>query len=590
MQRLRVEIRRHDHLYFKKATPEISDLEYDLLYHRLLNLERLYPQEVSSDSPTHQVGEANIHASKAVQHLTPMRSLDNTYSESEILKFVTRLQKLLHGVSCSFILEPKIDGVAISLLYEKGNLVCALTRGDGMTGEEVTHNIRTIRKIPHRLLTNCPDIIEIRGEVFLPRRVFSALNTKRMKNGESPFANPRNAAAGSLKQLNAKIVSSRRLDAVFYGFGTWHNREQRKPETDKEFLELLKIWQFSIPTHIWEINSPNELLSAIHALEKSRYNFPFEIDGAVIKVNNLKQRDELGFTTKAPRWAIAFKYASERSDSVIKRIIVQVGRTGILTPVAELEPVSIGGSIVSRATLHNEEEIKRNDIREGDHVVIEKAGHIIPAIVEVRKYLRNGQEKQFHMIECPVCLGELQQLAGQVAIRCINPQCPAQLQRRLEHFASRGAMDIKGLGKMLIAQLIECDLVRKISDIYALKKADLLKLDGMGETKANTLLHSIFASKSRPLWKLIFSLSILNVGPVCARMLAARYGSIASLMETKNLQNMENIGVAVSDSIRRFFSNQASLNLLYELEKYGVQTIDTTLIQHRRLLTAHRYN
>jgi DNA ligase (NAD+) len=571
IQRLRSKVRYHNHLYFGKAAPEISDREYDILYRQLCNLEALYPQEIPQDSPTQSLGGDDAPALQA-RHLTPMQSLDNTYSEAEILEFVKRTQKLLSGAPLSFVLEPKIDGVAISLLYRSGHLVHALTRGDGITGEDVTQNALTIRKIPRRLPSFCPEVVEIRGEVFLPRKVFSELNARRVKRGKPLFANPRNAAAGSLKQLDTKVAAARKLDAIFYGFGIWKDENNCQPETDKEFLEFLKIWNFSLPPYIWEVKSPAEIFSAIHELEKLRHSLSFEIDGAVIKVNDFRQRDKLGSTTRTPRWAIAFKYESERAESLLKKISVQVGRTGVLTPVAELEPVSIGGCMVSRATLHNEGVIKRKDIREGDYVVIEKAGSIIPAIVGARKDLRSGQEQPFHMTKrCPACLGGLCQPPGQVLVRCINPQCPAQLQRRLEHFASRGAMDIGGLGKILITKMVKSGLTRKISDIYALKKSDLLLL-GIGEKRAETLLCSILESKMRPLWRLIFALGILNVGITCARALAFRYGSVARLREAKDLESVEDIGTVVASSIRQFFSDAESLCLLYELEKHGVQT------------------
>jgi len=579
---LRSKVRYHNYLYFGKAAPEISDREYDALYHQLCKLEALYPQEIPQDSPTQRLGGDENTSALQAKHLTPMQSLDNTYSEPEILEFIKRSKKLLSGASLSFILEPKIDGVAISLLYRSGRLVRALTRGDGMVGEEVTRNVLTIRKIPRQLPFFCPETVEIRGEVFLPRRIFLDLNTKRAKRGESPFANPRNAAAGSLKQLDVKVAAARKLDAIFYGFGMWKDENNCQPKTDKEFLELLRIWKFSLPPYILEAKHPAEIFSAIHELEKLRHGFSFEIDGAVIKVNDFRQRERLGSTTKAPRWAIAFKYESDRAESLLKKISVQVGRTGVLTPVAELEPVSIGGSVVSRATLHNEGIIRRKDIREGDYVVIEKAGSVIPAIVGIRKDLRNGQEKPFHMTrKCPACQGELHQIPGQVLVHCVNPQCPAQPQRRIEHFTSRGAMDIRGLGKILIAKMVKSGLIQKISDIYALEESDLLLLEGMGERRVEALLCSILESRARPLWRLIFALGISNVGAACARALALRYGSIARLREAQDLESVEDIGTVVASSIRQFFSNAESLRLLHELEKHGVQTAESCNLAQR---------
>jgi DNA ligase (NAD+) len=446
----------------------------------------------------------------------------------------------------------------------------------------VTQNILTIRKVPRILRSLHPEVAEIRGEVFLSREAFAVLNTKKEEKGELPFANPRNAAAGSLKQLDAQVVATRGLDVIFYGFGVWKGRPQF--QTHLEFLAFLETAGFPTPPRVWKTSSAEpskEILSAIHELEGLRHSFPFETDGAVIKANILAHREIAGSTAKAPRWAIAFKYEPEHAETLLHKITVQVGRTGVITPVAELEPILVSGSLVSRATLHNEEEIVRKDIREGDRVVVEKAGEVIPAVVGVRKDLRKGQQP-FRMPEkCPSCNQKLHRTPGQVAIRCINPQCPAQIQRRLEHFASRGAMDIDGLGEAMVAQLLESGLVKKIPDIYALKKEDLLQLERMGEKSASNLLSAIHKSKGRPLWRLIFGLGILNIGISSARVLSEKYGSLETLAKAtvEELQKTEDVGTIVASSIRQFFSDAESIQLLEGLEKQGVQLTNPEILQ-----------
>ncbi len=580
---LRREIERHNRLYFEEAAPEISDRKYDALYRELEELEKgISP---SPSSPTQKVGGRPLDEFQQVQHLVPMQSLANTYSEEEVLEFIKRLQRLLpqetqsaHPARTSFTLEPKVDGVAIALLYKEGHLVRAATRGDGTTGDDVTQNVLTIEHIPRQLKKPYPEIAEIRGEVFLSRAAFALLNTKREEKGEVLFANPRNAAAGSLKQLDSQIVATRGLDVIFYGYGAWVGKPQFR--THMDFLAFLKAARFPIPPRVWlaESSDPSkEVLAAIHELANLRHDFPFETDGAVIKANILAQREAVGSTAKAPRWAIAFKYEPERVETLLKKITVQVGRTGVITPVAELQPVLVSGSTVSRATLHNEEEITRKDIREGDRVLVEKAGEVIPAIVGVRKDLRKGKQKPFHMPEkCPSCHQKLHRTPAQVAIRCINPQCPAQIQRRLEHFASRGAMDIDGLGEAMIAQLLASGLVKKIPDIYTLKKENLLQLERMGEKTASNLLSAIDKSRKRPLWRLIFGLGISNIGTTAARVLGENFDSLEELARasTEELQEIEDVGAIVASSIQQFFSQTESIRLIEELEKHGVQLVD----------------
>jgi len=573
---LRHEIERHNRLYYEEATPKISDRKYDALYRELEELET--GTAPPPDSPTQKIGGRPLEEFHQVQHLELMQSLANTYSEKEVLEFINRLQRLLPKEILSFTLEPKVDGVAIALLYRGGHLIRAATRGDGMTGDDVTQNVLTIEHIPRRLKKPHPEIAEIRGEVFLSHAAFALLNTKKEEKGEILFANPRNAAAGSLKQLDPQIVATRGLDVIFYGCGAWVGKPQFR--THMEFLTFLEAAGFPTPPRVWVAESADpakEILAAIHELGKLRHHFPFETDGAVIKANILAQRQALGSTAKAPRWAIAFKYEPERAETLLEKITVQVGRTGVVTPVAELQPVLVSGSTVSRATLHNEEEITRKDIREGDRVLVEKAGEVIPAIVGVRKDLRTGKQKPFHMPEkCPSCHQKLHRSPGQVALRCSNPQCPAQIQRRLEHFASRGAMDIDGLGEAMIAQLLTSGLVKEIPDIYTLKKENLLQLERMGEKSANNLLSAIDKSRKRPLWRLIFGLGILNIGTTAARVLAEKYGSLKALASasTEELQKIEDVGSIVASSIRQFFSQAESVRLMKALEKHGVQLAD----------------
>src|SRR6478752_619505 len=477
--RLREEIRKHDRLYYQDTAPVISDREYDRLYKQLVDLETQFPDLLTPDSPTQRVGGKPLQAFAQVQHRAPMLSLDNTYSEEEVVNFYKRITRLLPDEKIPVVIEPKVDGVAVSVMYEKGRLKYAATRGDGVVGDDITQNIKTIRSVPHQLRGDVPDIFEVRGEAYLDKAGFEKLNRERKAAGLPLFANPRNAAAGSLKHLDPKAVALRPLGIVFYGTGVVEGADV---DLHSKIFRLFK--KLGLPTHEhwWLADSIDQILKAIRNLDNIRRNFPYQTDGAVIKVDALAQREQLGFTAKSPRWAIAYKYAAERVETRLNDIIIQVGRTGILTPVAALEPVLVSGSTVARATLHNEDEIKRKDIRIGDTVVIEKAGEVIPAVVEVKTAARTGKEKKFRMpAACPVCGGKVVQDEGQVALRCINVQCPAQLKRRIEHFASRGAMDIEGLGQVMVEQLVSRKLVRDASDIYQLDAEKLGSIERMGE-------------------------------------------------------------------------------------------------------------
>ena len=568
------QIREHNRLYYEEAAPTISDRDYDRLYAELAKLEAQFPELAEPDSPTQKVGGAPLKSFSQVAHRAPMLSLDNTYSEEEVQDFYTRLRKLLPDQSVPVVIEPKVDGVAVSLLYEEGELRYAATRGDGTVGDDITQNIRTIRSVPTQLKGKAPALLEVRGEVFMRKDGFAKLNARRLEEGLPPFANPRNAAAGSLKQLDPAMAARRPLGLVCYGTGAIEGADL---ERHSELFLWLKKLGLPAAEKWWMAESVEEILQAIQELDELRNDFPYQTDGAVVKVDQFAQRQALGFTSKSPRWAIAYKYEAERAETKLLDILVQVGRTGVLTPVAALEPVTVSGSRVARATLHNAEEIERKDIRIGDTVVLEKAGDVIPAVVSVRADLRTGAERAFAMpTECPECGSVVQKDEGQVAIRCVNAQCPAQLRRRLEHFASRGAMDIEGLGEMMVGQLVARELLRDVSDIYQLDETKLATLDRVGEKSIRNLLDGIAASKSRPLWRLIFALGILHVGATSSRALAARLRSMNALMQSsaEELQQIPDVGEVVGKSIHGFFQEQANRDLIARLEQAGVRMVD----------------
>jgi DNA ligase (NAD+) len=568
---LRGEITKHDRLYYEEAAPVISDREYDRLYRELLDLEAKFPKLASVESPTQRVGGKPLEAFAQVQHRSPMLSLDNTYSEDEVTDFHARLSRLLPNQTIPVVIEPKVDGVAVSLLYERGQLRYAATRGDGVVGDDITQNVRTIRQVPVKLRGDAPKILEVRAEVYMDKRGFENLNEERKKAQLPLFANPRNATAGSLKQLDPRIVAERPLGLVCYGTGLI---EGKQIELHSKIFPFLKKLGLPATERWWVADSVEEILKAIRELDKVRRDFPYQTDGAVIKVDSLGQRQRLGFTSKSPRWAIAYKYEAERVETRLLDIIVQVGRTGTLTPVAVLEPVLVSGSTVARATLHNEEEIKRKDIRIGDTVVIEKAGEVIPAVVEVRTAARTGKEKKFRMpATCPICGGKIVKDEGQVALRCINVRCPAQLKRRIEHFASRGAMDIEGLGEVMVEQLVSRDLVRDAADLYELTPEKLRSIERTGEKSVANLLGAIEDSKTRPLWRLIFGLGILHVGVSASCALADHFGGLDGLMKASvdELQRIPDVGEVVAASIHDFFQEPRNRQLIERLQKLGVR-------------------
>ena len=568
---LRREIARHDRFYYEEAAPQISDREYDALLRELRDLENAHPELLTADSPTQRVAGKPLEGFKQVRHRVAMQSLDNTYSLEEADEFMARVERLLPGIKLRWTIEPKVDGVAISLTYRDGLLELAATRGDGTTGDDVTQNVRTIRSIPLRLEGDAPDLIEIRGEVYLPKKKFAALNEEREKDGEALFANPRNAAAGSLKLLDSSIVAKRGLGAVFYGVGAVEGG--KAPQTQTDLLRWLKKTGLPVVPKFWEAEDEAEVRKAIAALEKIRHDFAFETDGAVIKLDDFKRRDQAGSTSKAPRWAMAYKYEAERARTRLNSITVQVGRMGTLTPVAELDPVQIAGSRVARATLHNEEEIARKDIRIGDWVFVEKAGEVIPAVVGVDLKARTGKEKKFKMPEnCPSCGSKVFRDPELTAVRCINPDCSAQIRRRLEHFGARGAMDIEGLGEAMVDQLVAEGLVEALPDIYALKGNEVAALERMGEKSTANLLAAIEGSKEQPLWRLLFALGIMHVGASVARKLADKFHTLDKIAEAsvEELESTEDVGQVVAEEIHSFFRLPHNKKLIESLRKHAL--------------------
>jgi len=546
--RLREEIRKHDGLYYEQAASIISDREYDRLYKELVDLEKQFPDLLTPDSPTQRVGGKPLEAFAQIQHRAPMLSLDNTYSEEEVANFYKRIARLLPNEKIPVVIEPKVDGVAVSVMYESGRLKYAATRGDGVVGDDITQNVKTIRSVPHELRGDAPDIFEVRGEAYLDKAGFEKLNQERKAAGLPLFANPRNAAAGSLKHLDPSIAAKRPLGIVFYGTGATEGLDL---ELHSEIFTLFE--KLRLPTHEkrWLAHSVDEILKAIRELDQIRARFAYQTDGAVVKVDSFEQRERLGFTAKSPRWAIAYKYAAERVETRLKDIIVQVGRTGILTPVAALEPVFVSGSTVARATLHNEDEIKRKDIRIGDTVVIEKAGEVIPAVVEVVKLKRPRNAKPFDFAKhiqkkCPVCGSQIRRDPEFVAWRCENLYCPAQTTRRVEFFAARGALDIESIGGIVADKLVERGLVRDPLDLFDLRAEQLAKLNlgtdeaprVFGEKNATKAINTIERGRTLPLSRWLYALAIPDVGKTTATQLARFHETIEEVANSELLRDV----------------------------------------------------
>jgi DNA ligase (NAD+) len=569
---LRRALHRHDHLYYVLAQPEISDREYDRLLLRLTELETAHPELRSPDSPTQRVGGAPLQSFASVRHRVPMLSLANTYNVEEVREFDARLRRLLRSdTPVDYVVEPKVDGVAISVRYEHGRLVAGATRGDGVTGDDVTANLRTLRSLPLLLRGDAPPpALEVRGEVFIAREAFARLNEERVEAGQPPFANPRNAAAGSLKLLDPTEVARRPLDALFYGVG---DAPEGAYLTQSALLDALRGFGLRVAARRWVRHGIDEAIEALQALHAARAEFPFAIDGAVIKLEDRTAYARLGATGKAPRWAVAYKYEPEQAETLLRAITVQVGRTGVLTPVAELEPVAVSGTTVSRATLHNEDEIRRKDIRVGDRVVVEKAGEIIPAIVSVVLAARPPDAVPFVMPDaCPACGERAVRVEGEVALRCENLHCPAQCKRWVRHFASRTAMDIEGLGEALVDQLVDRGLVRDPADLYALGEQALAALDRMGDKSAANLVQAIAASRTRELWRLVHGLGIRHVGVRSAQGLAAHFRTLDALLAATldELERVPDVGAIVAASVRGTLDDARQRGVLQRLRAHGV--------------------
>lgn len=571
IERLREQIERHNYLYYVKAEPEISDQQFDALMRRLQELEAAHPELITPSSPTQRVGGQPIDEFKTVEHRVPMLSMDNTYNPDELREFHNRVVKLLGGQQPTYVVEPKIDGVSISLLFENGYFVRGATRGDGRRGDDVTSNLRTIQSLPLRLRDHPPASLEVRGEVYLNKADFEKINEERKARGESLFANPRNTAAGTLKMLDPRIVAKRPLRFFAYGLG---NAEDFKESTHWEVLKDLEKYGLPVNPEIRRFEDFEQLLEYCIAWESRRERLDYEVDGMVIKVDSLAQRERLGTTSKAPRWQVAYKYAAEQAITRVLDIQIYVGKSGKLTPVAHLEPVLVSGTTVSRASLHNDEEIARKDVRIGDLVVIEKAGEIIPQVVEVQKELRTGEEKEFHFpTHCPSCGEPVRRDEGGVYIRCVNPLCPAQFRNILEFFAHRQAMEIEGLGPAIIEQLVDRGMVKTLPDIYRLTVEDLESLERMGKKSAANLIQSIEASKSRGLARVLTGLAIRHVGRRAAETLAQHFETIDNLLaaDVDTLAAIHEIGPVIAQSVHRYFHELGGDKVVAELAELGVK-------------------
>lgn len=569
VEELRREINYHNHQYYVLDNPTITDGQYDQLVQELLRLENAYPELVTPDSPTQRVGGEIQKGFTAVQHRVPMLSLSNAFSENDLREFDRRVRSNLPGEEVEYVLELKIDGLAISLWYEQGVFVRGATRGDGELGEDITANLRTIKAIPLRIKESIP-FLEVRGEAYMPKESFVRLNEAREEAGEPLFANPRNAAAGSLRQLDPRVTASRNLSVFMYAIG---HLEGANPGTHARLLGWLKDLGFRVNQHYKLCKDIEEVIRQIDKWQEQRFELPYAIDGLVIKVNSLDQQQRLGATLKSPRWAIAYKFPAEQAVSTIKDIIIRVGRTGVLTPTAILEPVQLAGTTVSKATLHNEDIIRQKDIRIGDQALVQKAGDIIPEVVQVFPERRTGQEKPFTMPStCPECNAPVVRLPGEAAHRCTNKNCPAISREGIIHFVSRGAMDIMGLGESIVNQLIMAGLVQDPADLYDLKYEDLIKLERMGARSSQNLLNAIAASKHNSLAQLLVALGIRHVGERAAKILARHFGSMSALMAAtvEDLTVIPEIGPKIAESIVDYFARPENKTLIQRLDRAGV--------------------
>ncbi|MCA1621280.1 MAG: NAD-dependent DNA ligase LigA [Acidobacteria bacterium] len=574
IRKLREEVLRHEELYYVHDRPEISDVEYDALVERLRALEEEHPEFRTPDSPTLRVGGRPAEGFAEYVHRRPVLSLDNSYNIEDLRAFDERCRRLADGRSFEYVAELKIDGLSLSVHYENGVFARGVTRGDGRVGEDVTQNVRTIRSVPLRLkgAAEGEAEVEVRGEAYLPRKAFERINAEREEADEAKFANPRNAAAGTIRQLDPKVVARRRLDLFAYDV----LRGERKPfATHWEALEWLDSAGFTVNPRRAKCSDIEEVIEFCNEMEAKRDGLEYEIDGVVVKVNSTALQDEFGATAKSPRWAIAYKYPARQATTQVESIVVQVGRTGALTPVANLTPVQLAGTVVSRATLHNVDEIRRLRIKIGDWVNIEKSGEIIPKVLSVVKSRRTGEEKTYHFPKrCPECKGLISRPEGEVVSRCVAADCPAQLKARLLHFASRRAMRVEGLGDALAEQFVQKKMVRDVADLYALKLEELAGLERMAEKSASNLLAQIEASKGRDLPQLVYGLGIRHVGERTAALLARHFRSLERLAAAtvEEMDDIHEIGLTVAESVRDWFDDEGNVNLCGRLREFGVRT------------------
>lgn len=569
MAELREKLEEYGYHYYVLDKPIVSDAEFDKLMQELVKLESDFPELITEDSPTVRIGGNPLPHFEKVQHEIPMLSLGNAFNEQDLRDFDRRVSEGV-GQPVTYACELKIDGLAVSLKYENGRFILGATRGDGTTGENITNNLKTVRSIPMKLKEAVD--IEVRGEAFMPKQSFEKLNVAKLEAGEEPFANPRNAAAGSLRQLDPKIAAKRNLDIFLYSLAQLKDKEVASHTEALQYMSELGLKTNKEAKHCKNID---EVIEYVDSWLEKRPHLAYEIDGIVIKVDSLNAQKKLGFTAKSPRWAIAYKFPAEEVVTTLEGIELSVGRTGVVTPTALLTPVQVAGTTVKRASLHNEDLIRQKDIKIGDKVVIKKAGDIIPEVVNVLEELRTGEEQDFHMpTHCPACESELVRLEEEVALRCINPKCSAQIREGLIHFVSRNAMNIDGLGERVITQLFDHGLIKDVADIYKLKKDELLNLERMGEKSVDNLLSAIEASKQNSLEKLLFGLGIRFVGAKAAKTLAQYFENIEGIQQAseEELKSVNEIGVKMAESIVRYFETPEVSELIHELQSSGVNT------------------